>query len=190
MFTLPRGTGAAVDVPLASAAWESPQAVDRLVYRGGAALFVGAIPSSKSWGLLSELHEKGGAYLQTLDDSNLSPAQRADRADTLERLWRAAQLAECVPLGIDDDRHLVTIAGSRSGKGTSAIIPNLCLYPGSVVCLDPKGENATLTAARRGSGGNGCEGMGQEGLRPRSIRRGDGARRSAGLFQPSGLARS
>lgn len=55
-------------------------------------------------------------------------------------------------IGIRDDRHLLTIAGSRAGKGTSAIVPNLLLYTGSVLVIDPKGENATLTAERRGLG--------------------------------------
>lgn len=58
------------------------------------------------------------------------------------------------PIGIQDNRHLLTIAGSRAGKGTAAIVPNLLLYPGSVLVLDPKGENATLTAERRGQGRN------------------------------------
>jgi len=48
-----------------------------------------------------------------------------------------------------DDRHLITIAGSRSGKGTSLIIPNLLNYAGSVVVIDPKGENAARTAKYR-----------------------------------------
>lgn len=56
------------------------------------------------------------------------------------------------PVGIRDDRHLLTVAGSRSGKGRSVIIPNMCLYPGSVIAIDPKGDLATITAARRGSG--------------------------------------
>lgn len=55
-------------------------------------------------------------------------------------------------IGLADDRHLLTIAGSRSGKGTSAIVPNLLMYPGSVLVIDPKGENARLTAERRGKG--------------------------------------
>ena len=54
------------------------------------------------------------------------------------------------PLGYDDDRHVCLVSGSRSGKGTTVIIPNLCLWPGSVVVVDPKGENATVAAARRG----------------------------------------
>ena len=55
-------------------------------------------------------------------------------------------------IGIDDDRHLVTVAGSRAGKGVSVILPNLALYRGSMLVLDPKGENATATAERRGEG--------------------------------------
>lgn len=66
-------------------------------------------------------------------------------------------------VGIDDNRHLLTIAGSRSGKGVSVIVPNLLLYPGSVLVLDPKGENASLTAERRGKGiGIKAGGMDQE----------------------------
>jgi len=52
-------------------------------------------------------------------------------------------------VGIADNRHLITVAGSRAGKGTSAIIPNLLRYEGSVLVLDPKGENASITANRR-----------------------------------------
>jgi len=55
-------------------------------------------------------------------------------------------------VGVEDDRHLLTIAGSRTGKGRSAIVPNLLLYEGSVLVIDPKGENARLTAERRGKG--------------------------------------
>ena len=55
-------------------------------------------------------------------------------------------------IGVSDDRHMMTIAGSRAGKGVSAIIPNLIEYPGSVLVIDPKGENARRTAGRRGKG--------------------------------------
>jgi type IV secretion system protein VirD4 len=55
-------------------------------------------------------------------------------------------------IGTRDNRHLLTIAGSRAGKGVSAILPNLLLYPGSVLVLDPKGENARESAERRGQG--------------------------------------
>jgi type IV secretion system protein VirD4 len=52
-------------------------------------------------------------------------------------------------VGIADDRHMMTIAGSRSGKGRAAIVPNMLHYPGSVLATDPKGELATMTARRR-----------------------------------------
>jgi len=56
-------------------------------------------------------------------------------------------------VGWDDDRGFLTIAGSRAGKGRCAIIPNLLLWPGSALVIDPKGTNAAVTAARRGMGG-------------------------------------
>lgn len=56
------------------------------------------------------------------------------------------------PVGVRDDRHVTTVAGSRSGKGRSAIIPNLLSYGGSVLAIDPKGENASITARFRAEG--------------------------------------
>jgi hypothetical protein len=56
-------------------------------------------------------------------------------------------------VGRPDDRHFITIATSRSGKGRSAIIPNLLTWPGSALVIDPKGQNAAVTAAARGHGG-------------------------------------
>jgi hypothetical protein len=56
-------------------------------------------------------------------------------------------------VGLADDRGFLTIAGSRSGKGRGAIIPNLLTWPGSALVIDPKGTNAAVTAARRGRGG-------------------------------------
>ena len=47
------------------------------------------------------------------------------------------------------DAHLLTIAPTRSGKGVSGIIPNLLTYDGSVLVIDPKGENARITARQR-----------------------------------------
>lgn len=52
--------------------------------------------------------------------------------------------------GINNDMGFFVIAGSRSGKGTSFIVPNLIEWPGGVFCIDPKGENASITAMRRG----------------------------------------
>lgn len=52
-------------------------------------------------------------------------------------------------VGYGDDRHAICVAGSRSGKGRSMIVPNLLLWPGSCIVTDPKGENATRTAKAR-----------------------------------------
>ena len=57
-------------------------------------------------------------------------------------------------VGYDDDRHILTVAGSRAGKGVSLIVPNLLYWPGSVIAIDPKGELATLTASRRSAEGS------------------------------------
>jgi type IV secretory pathway TraG/TraD family ATPase VirD4 len=66
------------------------------------------------------------------------------------------------PIGIETERHMVTIAGTGAGKSTAAMVPNLCLHEGNVFCIDPKGELAALTARRRGHGGGGVRGMGDD----------------------------
>ena len=55
------------------------------------------------------------------------------------------------PCGIshEDERGVFVKAGSRSGKGVSILIPNLLSWHGGVFCIDPKGENASITAMRR-----------------------------------------
>lgn len=52
-------------------------------------------------------------------------------------------------IGSESDRHMLTFAGSRGGKGTSCIIPNLLQWEGSALVVDPKGTNAAVTANRR-----------------------------------------
>jgi type IV secretion system protein VirD4 len=52
-------------------------------------------------------------------------------------------------LGHLDDRPMVTIAGARAGKTSTVLEPNLYLYPGSMLVLDPKGELAQAAALRR-----------------------------------------
>jgi len=48
--------------------------------------------------------------------------------------------------------HLLTVAPARSGKGISAVIPNLLHFQGSVFVTDPKGELASVTGAHRRDG--------------------------------------
>ncbi|WP_442486750.1 type IV secretory system conjugative DNA transfer family protein [Halomonas litopenaei] len=53
------------------------------------------------------------------------------------------------PILFEGSGHLMTIAPTGSGKGTGCIIPTLLRYPGPVIVVDPKGENAAVTARRR-----------------------------------------
>jgi type IV secretion system protein VirD4 len=56
-------------------------------------------------------------------------------------------------LRYDGPAHLLTMAPTRSGKGVGTIIPNLLTQRRSIVCIDPKGENARITARARESFG-------------------------------------
>jgi type IV secretion system protein VirD4 len=55
-------------------------------------------------------------------------------------------------LGHLDDRPMVTLAGSRAGKTSTVLEPNLYLYSGSMLVLDPKGELARAAKFRRAMG--------------------------------------
>lgn len=48
------------------------------------------------------------------------------------------------------ENHLVTVGKPGTGKGTTAIVPALLQYPGSAIVIDPKGQNAAITARARG----------------------------------------
>jgi type IV secretion system protein VirD4 len=48
--------------------------------------------------------------------------------------------------------HMLSVAPTGSGKGVSLIIPNLLSYMGSMLVIDPKGENAWVTAKWRREG--------------------------------------
>lgn len=52
-------------------------------------------------------------------------------------------------LWYNGDRHLMTVAPTRAGKGRGLVIPNLLLYNGPMIILDPKGELYRVTAHRR-----------------------------------------
>ncbi len=52
-------------------------------------------------------------------------------------------------LRYDGPAHLLTMAPTRSGKGVGTIIPNLLTLNRSVICIDPKGENARIAGRAR-----------------------------------------
>ncbi|MCP5004706.1 MAG: type IV secretory system conjugative DNA transfer family protein [Planctomycetes bacterium] len=92
----------------------------------------------------------GSAKFGTMIDDWASQYKTGDilLGDSLYEKWTASRW-----IGHNDDRHIITIAGSRSGKGRSAIIPNLLTWQNSALVIDPKGTNATVTALKRGRGG-------------------------------------
>jgi type IV secretory pathway TraG/TraD family ATPase VirD4 len=89
------------------------------------------------------------------------PALIAQRYPFTDGTFWLGRTNDWKAIGYRDDRHICLVSGTRGGKGTSLIINNLCFWPGSAVVVDPKGENATVTAARRGRGDDYCTGMGQ-----------------------------
>ena len=52
------------------------------------------------------------------------------------------------------DAHILTLAPTGAGKGVSCVIPTLLDYPGSILVIDPKGENYAVTAEYRRSIGH------------------------------------
>lgn len=94
---------------------------------------------SARWAEFSDIKDAGlmtakGFWLGTV--ANTGKKKRDDAAP--EEILRYA-----------GDRHLLTVAPTRAGKGVSVIIPNLLTYRGSAVVIDPKGENALITAKAR-----------------------------------------
>jgi len=82
----------------------------------------------KSWGLLGRLDQGDGLFLGEERESG-------------------------TPIVYNGDMHALTVAPTRTGKGATAIIPNLLRSKGSILVIDPKGENARRTAKRRKAGG-------------------------------------
>jgi type IV secretion system protein VirD4 len=91
----------------------------------------------------------------TRDDTTFGSARFGSQADVMAlaknggdlligRSMHTRQL-----LHYDGPAHLLTIAPTRAGKGVGTIIPNLLTANRSVVCIDPKGENARVTIRRR-----------------------------------------
>lgn len=53
------------------------------------------------------------------------------------------------PILMEREGHLITIAPTGAGKGTGCIVPALLRFDGPVIVIDPKGENALITARQR-----------------------------------------
>ena len=63
-----------------------------------------------------------------------------------------AEKKQTSDLFFNEQGHILTVAGARSGKGVNLILPNLLdasHYKGSWVVIDPKGELAAITASHQ-----------------------------------------
>jgi type IV secretory pathway TraG/TraD family ATPase VirD4 len=114
-------------------------------------------------GTISNYH--GGPHEKRIANASwMDPLEAAERFPHREgAFWIGrSPIDDDHAVGFDDDRHVLLVAGTRSGKGRAVIVNNLALWPGSIVSIDPKGENAMLTARRRGQGSEYCAGLGQD----------------------------
>lgn len=109
--------------------------------------------------LTTEFQPPRGYGLDAVPDTGRSSLQSAS-FHTLEEVSQARSLCyeagrlflgriDQTMVGVRDNRHIVTVAGSRSGKSACLLIPNLLLYPGSALVIDPKGELAEASAVHR-----------------------------------------
>lgn len=142
----------------------------------GVNYFVSAIIFITAWGIGLRLGARSGAWRRSRPTS-LGSAQWADLNHLRENgiigrdgfvlgEFTTNDGKNVYPLQYRGERHLLTVAPTRSGKGVSSIVPNLLTYPGSAFVIDPKGENALITATRRGKGStaDGIPGMKQDVL--------------------------
>jgi type IV secretory pathway TraG/TraD family ATPase VirD4 len=64
--------------------------------------------------------------------------------------WRNAGLiGPGAPVVTTPENHTLIVARTRTGKGTRVIVPTLLRYAGNAFVIDPKGENAAITARTR-----------------------------------------
>lgn len=116
---------------------------------GFAAGFVIGLSAATAWWLRGRIRSTTLGSAEWADEDHLR--QNGVLADDGLYLGRYAVTDEVTGkpkfayLRYQGDRHLITVAVTRGGKGVGSIIPNLLTYKGSVLVVDPKGEN-TLTS--------------------------------------------
>lgn len=157
---LPRGnTANSTNLPIATARWAETEEILNFQYKPGAIWLGRQKVAAKE--ALPAIDRLRAFEQQLLNDTALQEGWRDEKLTIARQFVEQLNETDEIDIGVDDDRHHGTFAGTRGGKGTSTIINNLCLYPGSVICIDPKGENARITASRRGQGSVHCDGLGQ-----------------------------
>ncbi len=95
----------------------------------------------------------GSEQLHTQSDTDISRSFHASGSTSMPLGHNADDrnlgLAFSVGPKGSSSGHALTFGRTRGGKGVSSIIPALLTYSGSMVVIDPKGENAWITAERR-----------------------------------------
>lgn len=160
------------DVPTAPALWLRFLNFQFLTFPGIVGLFGAALAAFPLWGLLKFIgwvwrglryRRPAGDRLPPLSD-NYGSARYADlrtdppEGDTgvffgksshpdLGGVPPADQAGG--PVFSKPENHTLIVARTRTGKGTRIIVPTLLDYDGSAVVIDPKGENAAITARAR-----------------------------------------
>lgn len=77
-------------------------------------------------------------------NKEVAPLTRVDTGLLIGRDGKSGKL-----MRYDGPAHLLTMAPTRTGKGVGTIIPNLLTSDRSVICVDPKGENAKIAGRAR-----------------------------------------
>lgn len=90
----------------------------------------------------SDTDTHGSARFAT--NREIAPLTRPSAGLLIGRDIRTGRL-----LRYDGPAHLLTMAPTRTGKGVGTIIPNLLTSDRSIICIDPKGENARVTRRAR-----------------------------------------
>jgi type IV secretory pathway TraG/TraD family ATPase VirD4 len=86
--------------------------------------------------------------LDVLDDASLARGLFLGKSSAPE-LIRLPLEAPGAPVCSTPEHHTLIVARTRTGKGTRVIVPTLLRYDGSAFVIDPKGENAAITARVR-----------------------------------------
>jgi type IV secretory pathway TraG/TraD family ATPase VirD4 len=84
------------------------------------------------------------------DDQHVFRGVFFGKSSAPERTKAPLEADPGAPVISEPERHTLIVAQTRTGKGTRVIVPTLLRYGlGSVFCIDPKGENAAITATTR-----------------------------------------
>ena len=91
---------------------------------------------------------EGQATAAWATETELHQANLFNPTDLMLGKWTGTAKSDRL-VGWQQEGHLLTVAPTGAGKGVGVVIPNLLTYPGSVVAIDPKGENYQISSRNR-----------------------------------------